>query len=341
MTCRPNRATGSRTQLSVQEETCWGTLGENSDPVAAQNPIGFDFETESLSNQINSIDSALQREDRMRSAPQLGNQRPGGTISGELQPNGAWPLIMKHALGGSVTTNGSGPYVHEMEGDVTLPEGLSIQKKFSYPSGAVKYFHYLGSRVQQVEITAANEGIIKAAAEILAKSETTPIIPFDTLPAYPASNEPFNSFHGAIMLDSNADGTRTPISTLSRLVLRVNNSIDGDQFALDGSPYRADLPEDQRIVSGEVDAFFTQDNFALYERTIANDTVSMEFTISRGALSWQFTLPALKLRLQTPQAGGRGPLTLTSTFEGFRDPVLGTDIMLAITNNDPSISTAA
>lgn len=340
-TCRPDRATGALAGLSVQEESCWGTLGEETDPVANQEALGWDFTSETLRNDINSIDSQLLRADRMRSAPQQGNQRPGGDVNGELQPHGPWPLIMKHALGGSVVTAGSSPYVHTLQGSVDLPQGLSIEKKLAYPVAAAKYLIYTGCKVNELEITVPTEGIVTARAGFIAKQEDPRDSAMDASPTYPTDNEPFNAFQGAILLDSNADGSRTAIATVSQISIRVANSVDGDQFAIDGTAYRADAPEDIRIVNGNITAFFTSDNYALYERTLANDTVSLELTLTRGAFSWHFTIPAMKLRLNTPQVGGRGPLNLEGTFEAFRDDTTGTDIQLVITNSDPVISTAS
>ncbi len=339
--CRPDRSTGSRAGLAIQEESCWGTLGEETDPVAAQDAIGFDFTSESLQNDIADIESQLLRPDRMRSAPQQGNRRPGGDINGELQPHGAWPLIMKHALGGSVITTGSSPYVHTMAGDVDLPQGLSVEKKLGYPVATDRFLIYTGCRVGEVEIIVPTEGIVTARAGLIAKKEDARIVSMDASPTYPTDNEPFNAFQGAILFDTDADDIREVIATITNLTLRINNSIDGDQFAIDGTPDRADAPEDQRIVNGDITAFFTSDNYALYERTLANDTVSLELTLTRGSFSWHFTIPSMKLRLNTPQVAGRGPLNLEGTFEAFRNEDVGTDIQLVITNSDPVISTAS
>lgn len=340
-TCRPDHATGSLASLAIQEETCWGTLGEETDPVAAQDAIGLEFSTESLRNDINNVDSQLIRADRMRSAPQHGNQRPGGDVNGELQPHGAWPLILAHALGGTVVTTGSSPYVHTISGDVTLPQGLSIEKKFDYPVASAKYLIYTGCKVNELEITVPTEGVVTARAGFIIKKEDPRDVAMDASPTYPTDNQPFNAFQGAILLDTDVDGIRETIATVTSITVKIANSIDADQFAIDGTSYRADAPEDLRIVNGNITAFFTSDNYALYERTLANDTVSLELTLTRGTFSWHFTIPAVKLRLGTPQVGGRGPLNLDGTFEAFRDDTTGTDITVVVTNSDPTISTAA
>lgn len=336
MTCRPDTATGSRSALSVQEESCWGTIG------TSQEALGIDFTRESLRNQRNTIESTLIRSDRMRAPSQAGNERPGGEIFGELQPHGAWPLILKHALGGAVSTSGSGPYTHALEGSVDLPEGLTIEKKFGFPSGNLRLLRYLGSKVNEFGLEIPTEGIVTARAGIIARQESRPVTEMDATPTYPLNNEPFNSFQGAILLDAAGDGTAEVFATLTSLSLLINNNIDGDRFAIDGTSYRADAPEDVRIVNGRMSAFFTYDNWQLYQSFINDLTLSMTCTLTRGSYIWQFTIPALKIRGDvTPVIDGRGPVDINMEWEAERDDTTGTDIQVSIVNDDPDISTAA
>lgn len=336
MTCRPNRATGTRARLIGQEESCWGQIDTN------QNAIGIEFASETLRNDINSIESQLIRADRMRSPGQQGNQRPGGDITGELQPHGIWPLLLKHALGGSVTTVGSGPYSHSLQGSVDLPEGLSFEKRFGFPDGTYRRLAYLGGKVNEFFIQVNNEGIVQARAGMLFKKEVATDDDLHDSPTYPTDNEPFNSFQGAILMDKTGGGSRTSIATIASMDMLISNNIDGDQFAIDGDPFRADLPEDLRTIGGNFSAFFTSDNWDLYEAFLENTSLSMELTFTRGVYSWQFTIPKFKVRGNaTPQVPGRGPLNLDLSWEAHRDDILQTDILAAITNADPVISTAA
>jgi hypothetical protein len=335
-TCRPNRSTGTRTRIALQEETCWG------EKATGQIPYGLDFASETLQNSINAIDSELIRSDRMMHKPSQGNHNPGGDITGELQPHGPWPLIMKHLLGGSVVTSGSSPYVHALQGNVELPESLTIEKRFGFPDGTFKYLRYLGSRVNEVEIGVPREGNVTARVNVLSQQEKEEEDAMHASPSFPTNNNPFNTFHGTILLDRAGDGTREAIATITEWNLTVNNGISPDEFAIDGNKYRADLPEDLRTVRGRMTAFFTSNNWVLYQSFLANTTLSMELTLTRGAYSWHFTIPAFTVRGNpTPQVQGRGPLNIPIEWMGHRDEDLGTDILLTITNADPVISTAA
>lgn len=335
MTCRPDRATGTRTSVVCQEETCWGEVAED------QTPLGVEVVSETLRNDINAIESQLIRGDRMRSPGQQGNHRPGGDISGELQPNGIWPLLWRHFLGGDVATNGSGPYTHQLQGDIDLPESLTFEKKFGFPSGAARYLRYLGSRVNEIELEITQEGIIRSRAGILSKEEQL-VESALGVATYPLDNEPFNSFHGAILLDRAGDGTREAVATIQRLRINGTNSMDPDQYAINGTPHRADLPEDVRLFNGNLAAFFTPDNYALYQAYKDNTSLSLELTLTRGTHVWHFTIPQFKVRgSPTPQIAGRGPLSLEMDIEAHRDDDLGTDLLLTITNDDAALSTAA
>jgi len=343
MTCRPDRATGSRARIIVQEEPCWGTLSEEGDPSVEQEALGWDFGSETLADPPTNIESTLLRDDRMRSAPQTGNHRPGGDVIGELQPNGPWALIFKHALTNSagVSTSGSGPYVHSMEGSPDLDEGLTVEKYFAFPSGNSRILRYLGGRVNEWEIGVPNEGVVTARAGLLFREEALVNDSMDDSPTYPTNNEPFNSFQAVIYLDPEGDGSRVAVATVRSVTIRGSNAMSAEEFVLDGTGLRADIPEDERSINGDIEVMFTYDTYELYERTKDNTTVSMELVLTRGANSWHFTIPAMKLRINTPQVSGRGPLNLSGTFEAFRDEDSGTDIQLVITNQDPAISTAA
>lgn len=343
MGCRPNRATGSRSRLVLQEEACWGT------PLSNQDAIGWEIRSENLVADINSIRSELIRGDRMRAPSQQGNERPGGNVVGELQPHGPWALVLRHALGGSVVTAGSAPYTHSLQGSVNLPaddndiQGLTIEKRFGFPDGTTyRRLQYRGSLVNTLQVQVPSEGIVQATAGILARQEFEADADLHAAPSYPASNEPFNSFHGAILMDLEGDGTRTAIASLTSWDMTINNNISPDEFAIDGTRYRADAVPDERVIDGNLGAFFTDENWKLYQAFRNNTSLSLDITLSRGLYSWRFVVPQFKIRGQvTPVVAGRGPINLPMQWEAHRDEDLGTDLQATITNADPLLSTAA
>jgi hypothetical protein len=187
------------------------------------------------------------------------------------------------------------------------------------------------------------EGPVTCRAGFIAKQESEATSALHASPSYPTDNEVFNTFDGRILMDLTGAGSRATIATITSLNLLINNSISGDEFAIDGLRHRADLPEDIRIINGSLTAFFTDTNWALYQAFRRNTSLSMELILSRAyTYAWHFTIPKFKVRGNvTPQVDGRGPISLNIDWEAHRDEDLGTDIQLTINNMDPVINTAA
>lgn len=310
MTCKLVRAVGSRARVCVQEETCWGSLA------TGHSPLGFEIRSEAAEARIARIQSELLRGDRMRAKSLQGKVRPDGPFVGELQPNGIWPLLLKHALGGAVVTGGSGPYSHALAGGDTLPEGLSVETRYGYTDASFEYIRWLGGRVNQFGLQVPVDGIVTANAEMMFKSYDIEQTEEIGVPTYPANNEAFVGKQGAIRIDRTGGGVLATVATLQSINININNSIDGDQMALDGTDYRADLPEDERVVSGDFTAFFTADNYDLFRSYIGNNTLSLDLTLTRGNYVWYIEIPAFTVGGDaTPKVSGRGPMSLSFTFE--------------------------
>lgn len=334
-TCLPNRARGSASGMSFQEERCWGTVSNT------ENTRGLDFVNESINTTINEIESQIIRPDRMRSPSQQGNQRPGGDINGELQP-GTWGILLKHALGAEVLTSGSGPYEHKLQGSPDLPPGLTMEKLFRYPDAKKQILRYVGGRVNEFFLSVPTEGIVTCRAGMLFKKEVEVDSPLDASPTYLTPNEPFNSFHASLMMDTDGNGSLEPLASVRSMDLLISNNIDGEQFAIGTGGTRADLPEDVRAISGNLAAFFTDENYRLYQAYKANTTLALQLLLRRGTDEWLITVPQIKLRGDaTPKVPGRGPLDLSFQYIAHRDDDLGTDIIVNIRNGEPILSTAA
>lgn len=334
MTCLPNRALGARAQFAIQEETCWGSLAEN------QTPIGVEVASETLGNPITKLQSELIRGDRMRSKADVGEYGPGGDIIGELQPHGCWPLLLRHALGGAVTTSGSGPYTHIFDGATTLPEGLTIQKRNTYRDNSNQFLRLLGCRVNQLSIEVPNRGKVRATASVIAKQVAEAETTMGT-PVFPAANSAFNFFQGALTMDIDGSGSEVTIATVKSMSLQIANGISGDEYAM-GSRYRGDVPEDERVISGEMTIFYTKDRWALYQSAVGDVELSLTMTLTSGSYSMTFAIPALTIGGDpVPKVSGRGPQDMQITWEAHRDDTLNRDIRATIVNADSGITTAA
>lgn len=347
-TCRPNRATGSRTSMIIQEEDCWGQLATPG----SQNARGLDRVTEEVKSPRAELESQILRADRMSGKSRTGNQTPGGPINGELQP-ATWGILLKHALGADVpgtevSTSGSGPYTHVLQGGAILPEGLTIEKAFEFPSGDdadTIILRYLGCRINQFFMSCTTNAMVSVRVDPMAKEEVdvSDSGSMDPTPIYASNNEPFVSFEAAIDLDMDADGVVESVATAKSIDLTINNQLAAEEFALNGEDTRADLPEQKRIVSGNIVLMFTRDNYELYKRYKENATLKMRLTLTNAAgHSWDFFIPNFCLYGDpTPTASGPNALDLTFTWKAHRDDNLNTDIIVTIVNDEATLSTAA
>lgn len=330
---RPNRASGSLTSVVIQEEDEWGVAA-----VTGHVPRGLEFASESLQDTPNNIESQLIRQDRMRSAPQQGNRNPSGDLNLELQPNTV-PILLRHALGADiadVATSGSGLFTHEFQGGICLPEGLTVEKNWFFCADDTNLIiRHLGCKVNQFFWGVNQEGVITARAGLISRQELPVDDPLTATPLYIDPNEPFNTFHAAFYLDGEL------LTVAQSMDMTIDNNIDPNQFAIDGTPNRADIPEGDRAINGNLNVFFTPETYQLYLGSRNNTTYQMRVSFARDDYLIDFLFDAVKLRLQSPQTSAKGPLNLQGTWEAFRSPTLQRDCRVIVRNDEAALSTAA
>ncbi len=329
MPCLPQRATSWGTSIILQDEESWGQLATPG----SQTALGIDFISETLRNGV------VRHEDTSvgsRSISTLidGSHDPRGDIIGELQPDGPWPLLLRHAFGGTVETSGSGPYTHVLTPGDELPVGLSVEKRFQFRNGNKKRLRYYGGRLDQFHIRAGNEGMVTARAAMIFREEYLADDDMDPAPDYIESRS-FNGLNGSLLATA---GTVTSLATVTSIELQLDNNLQDEERTIEEGPYRAGLPWGIRNVTGAMRAFFTEDNWGFYQDYLANETLGLQFSLAWAGLSWTFVLPAIKLQgIPTPQRSGRGPLSLDLPFTAIGD----SEITVTIVNNDSDVSSAA
>lgn len=343
-TCLLDRAKGSASRVVFQDEPCWGTVDYEN-----QQPRGIDIVNETVRNQINRIQSQRIRSTRQRQKSQQGNQRPGGDINGEFQPQ-TWSMLLRNALCRStaVTTAGSDPYTHRFNGEVDLDDGLTVEKRFGFRDSDDIILQYRGARVNEFFFNVPTEGIVTSRAGVIARREVQVFddVDVDTDQAsievvraaeYLTDNEPFNSFHCALEVDGE------PIVTVTTLDFLLGNNMDGEAFALTGHPYRADLTEDERVISGNMTLFFTRNSFEVFYPAFKNnEDIALRIALTRGAQSLEILLPKVNLGGDiTPTIAGKTPLSIPMTYEAHEDDETGNDIEVTLVNHEPSLKTAA
>jgi hypothetical protein len=86
-----------------------------------------------------------------------------------------------------------------------------------------------------------------------------------------------------------------------------------------------DSPKDQKkgtaSITGTVEMHLTAESFALYEKALVNDSISLEYTISDGTNSYVFLVPNAKLSGEAPSSGGLDQdVMFSAEFTALYDP---------------------
>lgn len=330
----PDRARGAASTLCVQEETSWGCVA------TGQQPRGIEFVSEDLANNFTEIQSQRILPGRGAPAPQVGNARPGGSINLELSPV-LTGMLLKHVFGpAAIVTTGSSPKTHVFSTGENLPDGLTIEKRFNFRSGAKRILRYLGCRINEFAFQVPNDGIVTARIGLIARYEDdTQTSPLSENPTYPTNDQAFVSSGSTLTVrDSSGVVVSAPIKSGDGL---ISNNIGADEFVLDGTQARFDAPEDLRSITGNMVACFTNESYALYQAVKANSTSSVVWQFVRGAYSLKLEFPTVKLRGPAPTIGGRGPIDIPLTYSAFYDATVGYQARATIVTPDAQLNTAA
>jgi hypothetical protein len=325
--------------LAVAEEETWGVATDDL-------PYGLAYTRESLQMHQNSVDQEYDLS--------LGRgARPGivtslyvdGEVRGQLQPHGAWPLILKHAIG-PVVTSGSSPYVHTMNGGDTLPQGLTIDKLFLLRGQAKdpSYTHsrrrFVGCMINRLSLNVDTAGDVGVRAGIYGRSESESLVN-NPQASWPTNNDPYSAYETSISLDLAGVGNPVVTSTIRSFELVLENTLREETGP--SSQYRQAIRPGRRKIGGRFTALFNYDTIDTWNQYWEKNTeCQIVLTLSRGPYSMVFTLPSVRLRGTTPHTLRRvGVIPVSASFVAGHDSTLGTDIRLVITNSDPVLQTAA
>lgn len=337
----PNRVIGAATTICAQEEELW------SEPVTdgTGQALGVEFFSESLRRENQMAGEGIRPgSGRSQTEPRLGRNRVVGVIRGELQPNGFWPLMLKHALNGDVEQIGSGPpYQHRIvgsEGADPLPAGLTLQKRLYFSqTGTFRYFWYTGCRIERLRLLASQNMPIGMEAEFIGRREIDSALTLCASPNYPAESVPFNTRNASIRADFGS-GQVVSCPFITSLDLSIENAL-----VVDYGPGSAGDAQTIRVggrrVRGSIRAQMVDDALEAH-RLFANDgsMAGLEVSFVQGSHSIVIQIPSAKVTgSPTPKVQGRGPTHLDFGVDAYKDADSGTDIIVTIVNDDPVLST--
>ncbi len=298
------QARGANAQVIIQEETTFKT-----DPATPDaHKVHFSSCGIKLSRGLESSD--VIQGNRNPSKPARGVDDVSGGISTELQAYIA--LLFKAALG-SVTTTGTGPYVHTIKVGSSLPS-LLVEKGFTDIN---QFFKYNGCKVSKMTLAVTPKGFQKIDFDFIGAKETVSGTSFDATPT-DLGKQSFNGFAvGAIEEGGAAIADVVGIDGLS-----IENNLDGDQYSVGGVGERDDIPEGMVKVSGTLKARFK--DLALYTKAINNTESSLRILWqlgtgagSAGNESLEIKLPELIYSPNAPIIDGPKGILVDLPFEAF------------------------
>jgi hypothetical protein len=318
----PDEAIGSQTRVIWREEDTWGENPGGSDW------SGLRFRTEGLATEIaKHVDESI---DPSRSVQHVrgGKKHPGGDIEVSLAPQGHNTFI-RHCLGGSLDTSGSGPYTHVVKAGPSWPVGgLAIEVGFTQNG---HYFTFLGCRINEFSLDIPMDGIVSATFAILARSEEYDTVTNDGTVILPTV-EPYVS-HEMELFESGALSEVKPINCK----FSVNNQAEE---SCDVAPDRErfDIPPGTRLIEGTIVLYFN--SIALYNK-FKDETPSVLRIKLTGATgeSSQYDFPRIKFvgGSPTPSVDGSGPVQVEYPFQAIYDAVEETDIIYTAVTDEATI----
>lgn len=329
------RALGSNAVVKFCQEETWGTT-----PVPAK-IYGVSLRNETLGSTKNMFQSETINAHRAVIGLGDGNRAVAGTISTDLFPEGLEVLI-RHLLGKpTVTTTGSGPYTHVMQGQADYLQGLTIVKSFN---NITQYFKYTGCRVNSMAINLVQEGFHEVSFDFVGLTETIAGTDFLTSPAavFP-SKSGFTGYECKVYTSMDtADGVVKAgqwfeLGYVVSGSININNNIETDSYVL-GSPFRASALLGKRECTGDFVAFFRD---AYLYQLYANGTecaLKFVFTNLTGQVM-TFEFPIVKLGGEAPRIQGPGGINMNLNYQARMDTVLGYDVKVTIVNTLASIET--
>ena len=265
-------------------------------------------------------------DDRSRGKAFPGKYTAGGRLLLSLQLENIG-TILKHVLGGTVQTTGTGPYTHVIPGGA-LPPGLTIEKWLSDFGGTNKSWRYPGSRINRLRLQFAKDAL-RAELDVLAKTEAASATRLDSTPTLVLSTD-LDSFTATIKRGG------TAVSGLIEGEVVVENEIAGDEFTL-ADQGRYSLNPGARKVSGKIRGFFEDETH--YNAFLAGTGAIHEFSIVSGTSSLKIEVLSALLHGKPISEATRergGSLVQDYNYEGNPD-VNFNNVKATLINNQSTI----
>jgi len=318
------QAIGAKAQIIYQAETTFKT-----DPTTPDAKLLY-FVSEDFKFSRNLIDSAVIRGTRDAARPVLGNYEVAGSIKTELQ---AYIGTLLLATLGSVTTTGTGPYVHTIKVGNSLPS-LVIEKGFT---DIGQYIKFNGCKVNRMSLAVRPEGFQEITFEFMGAKQTSDTTSFDSTPTDLGKV----SFTGFDIAEVTEGGTA--IANITEVDIAIENNLDGSIYVIGGQGERRYLPEGIVKVSGIIKALF-EDN-SLLNKALGSTETSLKVIYklgtgdgSTGNEYLEIFIPELIYSPNAPTISGPAGILVELPFTAYYDnSTQGSSMQITLKNTQATL----
>jgi len=304
------QALGSKGRLIYQEEPSFKT-----DPTTFDG-ILLPFVDEDLRSSRNLIDSELIRAKRDATKPVLGNKDVTGSIRTYLQPYIG--SLIKGVLG-SVTTTGTGPYVHTITSADTLPS-YTIEKGFTNIN---QYLRYSGCKINSMTLNVTSEGFQEVTFNVIGAKENTATSSSVFSGGGSYTDYGKSCYTGFEITTIQEGGFDIAIVTEIR-DLTIENNLDTNVFVIGGQSERNSLPEGKIRVTGTLTALF--EDITLYNKAVNSTETSLKIVYQFGTGDGtsgneyvEFYIPEMIYQPQAPVISGPAGVLVDLPFQAYYD----------------------
>jgi len=269
-------AQGSRTRLSVAQETTFGTLPTS--PSLLEIP----FKTHSLSLSKERVQGEDIRSNRMQAIDRHGNRAAGGSIEVDLR-RGDYDIFLESAMFNTFDTN------DELVIGTT-PRFMSIEDA---AQDINQFQQYSGMAVNTASFSIAPNQMIQTTFEMVGKNMVQAGTQIGA-PAVPQGFEPFDSYSGALF--EGGTGTGDQICNISALDFNITNSL-APVYAImcaENNSAAAQLEFGMAMVEGTMTAYY--EDAVLINKFLNETETSLSVTVDdpTGANGYTFIMPRVK-----------------------------------------------
>ena len=301
-------------QFGLAEESTWGT------PVTVTRFFEFNSETLERRNVIAGSNGIKSGRRYGGSGRRIARHDAGGSITLEV-PTTNFGVWFKHLLGGVSSVNTVGTvWTHTFTPGSLVGKGLTIQKGVEKADDTVQAFTYEGCKVQAMEFSVDQDGLLMCTIDIDSQQEVT-----GTALASASYTAPtiFTYSEGVLKKDG---GTIASVRSVPSL--RIQNNLLTERFFLGNTGQKSEptnVPFDE--LGGALDVEFQ--NLTDFYNGFAADTefiLVLEFVggIIEGAHNFtlRFTLNNCRFEGETPKIGGPELVYQNVPFVGLDDASL-------------------